>query len=192
MGITVAFFSCKGQSPKSTVKPVVTNPKIAPESLDFTVHITESHSDGAKTEIDTITGYRKYYYSNGKLQMEGKVTKASPNDYRDGIWSYYNEEGLLIKQEISNEKGKTSQLDFMYFTNGKPLSKTYQYFEGNYKDRKTIKFHKIETLFYTNGQQLAERHWINSDLVDEKCWDTKGNPMPIEYLETVKSVQADD
>ena len=48
IGITVAFFSCKGQSPKSTVKPVVTNPKIAPESLDFTVHITESHSDGAK------------------------------------------------------------------------------------------------------------------------------------------------
>ena len=124
--------------------------------------------------------------------MEGKVTKVSPNDYRDGIWSYYNEEGLLIKQETSNEKGKTSQLDFMYFKNGKPLSKTHQYFEGNYKDRRTIKFHKIETLFYTNGQKLAERHWINSDLVDEKCWDTKGNPMPIEYLETIKSVQADD
>ena len=80
----------------------------------------------------------------------------------------------------------------MYFTNGKPLSKTYQYYEGSYKDKDTFKFHKIETLFYTNGRELAERHWINNSLVEEKCWDSKGSPKPIEYLKTVKSVEADE
>lgn len=188
----VTFLSCNAQPSKDTTKPVDTNPKVAPESLNFTAHIIENNSDGSKSEIDTVTGYRKYYYPNGKLQMEGKVTKASPKDYSDGVWNYYNEAGQLMKQETSNKEGKINELNFMYFKNGKPLSKTYQYFEGDYKDKTTFKFHKIETLFYTNGKELAERHWVNNNLVDEKCWDSKGNPKPIEYLKTVKSVEADE
>jgi antitoxin component YwqK of YwqJK toxin-antitoxin module len=167
-------------------------PKVAPESLHFMAHITEKQPDGSKSEIDTITGYRKYYYSNDKLQMEGKVTKASLKDYRDGIWNYYNEAGQLMKQETYTKEGKINELGFMYFKNGKPLSKTYQYYEGDYKDKTTFKFHKIETLFYTNGQKLSERHWMNNNLVDEKCWDSKGNSKPIEYLNTIKSVEADE
>jgi hypothetical protein len=177
--------SCNAQSKKDTPKSVDTTPKVAP-------HITEKQPDGSKTEIDTVTGYRKYFYNNGKPQMEGKVTKAIPKEYRDGIWNYYNEAGQLMKQETYNKEGKINELDFMYFTNGKPLSKTYQYYEGDYKDKATFKFHKIETLYYTNGQELAERHWVNNNLTEEKCWDSKGNPKPIEYLKTVKSVQADE
>lgn len=188
----VTFLSCNAQPSKDTTKTVDTNPKVAPESLHFTAHIIENQPDGSKAEIDTVTGYRKYFYSNGKPQMEGKVTKANPKDYRDGIWNYYNEAGQLMKQETYNKEGKINELDFMYFTNGKPLSKTYQYYEGDYKNKSTFKFHKIETLFYTNGQKLSERHWINDEIVDEKCWDSKGNPKPIEYLKTIKSVQADE
>jgi antitoxin component YwqK of YwqJK toxin-antitoxin module len=188
----VCFFSCNAQSSKDTVKTVDTNPKVDSASLHFTAHIVENDGDGSKAEIDTVTGYRKYFFANGKLQMEGKVTKASPKEYRDGIWNYYNEAGQLMKQETYNKEGKINELNFMYFTNGKPLSKTYQYYEGDYKDKSTFKFHKIETLFYTNGQELAERHWVNNTLVDEKCWDSKGNPKPIEYLKTVKSVEADE
>lgn len=81
-------------------------------------------------------------------------------------------------------------MEFTYFKNGKPLSKTFQYFEGNYKDKATFKFHKIETIFYTNGQKMAERHWVNNNLIDEKCWDNKGNPKPIEYLKAIKSFQS--
>jgi hypothetical protein len=114
--------------------------------------------------------------------MEGKVTKAIPKDYRDSVWNYYNEARQLMKQETSNKDGKIDQLEFMYFTNGKQSSKSYQYFEGNYKDKATFKFHKIETLFYTNGQNLSERHLINGIVVDEKCWDSKGNSKPPEYL----------
>ena len=98
----------------------------------------------------------------------------------------------LMKQETYTKEGKVNELDFMYFTNGKPLSKTYQYYEGDYKDKASFKFHKIETLFYTNGQEMAQRHWMNNNLIDEKCWDSKGNSKPIEYLKTVKSVQADE
>ena len=191
--MTIAvLFSCNAQSQKDTSKPVDTNPKIAPESLNFIAHVTENYPDGSKAIIDTTSGYRKHYYSNGKLQLEGKVTKSSSKEYRDGIWSYYNEAGQLMKQETYTKEGKINELDFMYFTNGKPLSKTYQYYEGDYKDKTTFKFHKIETLFYTNGQEMAQRHWMNNTLVDEKCWDSKGNSKPIEYLKTVKSVQADE
>jgi hypothetical protein len=191
--LTIAILSsCNAQSQKDTSKPVNTNPKVAPEREHFKVCVTENHSDGSKVEIDTTTGYLKYYYNNGKLQMEGKVTKASPKDYRNGIWNYYNEREQLMKQEAYTKEGKINELGFMYFTNGKPLSKTYQYYEGDYKDKTTFKFHKIETLYYTNGQQLAQRHWMNNNLIEEKCWDSKGNSKPIEYLKTVKSVQADE
>ncbi|MDI3318284.1 toxin-antitoxin system YwqK family antitoxin [Pinibacter soli] len=188
----VIYCSCNSQSSEDAIKSVDTNPKVAPESLHFIAHIVENNSDGTKSEIDTLTGYRKYFYANGKLQMEGKVTKASPKDYRDGIWNYYNDAGQLMKQETSTQEGKVNELNFMYFKNGKPLSKTYQYYEGNYKDRANFKFHKIETLFYTNGQELSERHSINGSIVEEKCWDSKGNPKPIEYLKTIKSVEAND
>lgn len=124
--------------------------------------------------------------------MEGKVTKGSPTDYRDGIWNYYNEAGQLMKQETYNKEGKINELNLMYFTNGKQLSSTYQYFEGDYNDKTTFRFHKIETLFYTNGQKLSERHWINDSVVDAKCWDSKGNPKPIEYLKTIKTTQVDE
>jgi len=167
--LTVAtFLSCNAQSSKDTAKTVDTNPKAAPESLHFTAHIVENHTDGSKAEIDTISGYQKYYYANGKLQMEGKVTKAIPKDYRDGIWNYYNEREQLMKQETYTKEGKINELDFMYFINGKPLSKTYQYYEGDFNDKKTFKFHKIETLFDTTGKKLSERHWINGNLFSEE------------------------
>jgi len=190
--LIINIYSCNAQTSKDAAISLDTCIKTAPESLHFTAAIVEHYDDGSKGEIDTATGYRKYYNKNGKLQMEGKVTKAIPKDYRDGIWKYYNEAGQLMKQETSNKEGRINVLDFMYFTNGKPLSETYQFYEGDYKDKATFKFHKIEKLFYTNGQELSERHWINGEVVDVKCWDSKGNPKPIEYLNTIKSVQPDE
>jgi len=164
----VSLFSCNAKSTTDRNEKFDANPKAAPESLHFTAHIIENHSDGSKTEIDTISGYQKYYNTNGKLQMEGKVTRATPKDYRDGIWNYYNEREQLMKQETYTKEGKINELDFMYFINGKPLSKTYQYYEGDYNDKKTFKFHKIETLFDTTGKKLSERHWINGNLFSEE------------------------
>lgn len=190
--VIAILHGCNSKSSKESSKPVDTNAKPTPGSTQFKAHIVEYTNDGVKSEIDTITGYRKYYYANGKLQMEGKVTKAIPADYRDGIWNYYNEAGQLMKQETSSKAGKISEFNYMYFANGKPLSKVYQYFEGNFNDKANFKFHKIETLFYTNGQELSERHTINDNIVEEKCWDSKDNPKPIEYLKTIKSVDAAD
>ena len=191
--MTIAILSsCNAQSQKDTPKSVDASTKVAPEREHFKAYVTENNPDGSKVEIDTTTGYLKYYYNNGKLQMEGKVTKASPKDYRDGIWNYYNEREQLMKQETYTKEGKINELDFMYFTNGKPLSKTYQYYEGDSRHKASFRFHKIETLYYTNGQELSERHYVNNNLIDEKCWDSKGNPKPIEYLKTVRSVQVDE
>ena len=123
--------------------------------------------------------------------MEGKVTKTPQKDYRDGIWNYYDELGLLMKQETYTTEGKIRELEFMYFKNGKPLSETLQYFEGEYKNKASFKFIKVEVLFYTNGQKLSERHSVNGKFVYTTCWDSKGNEKPIEYLKTVKSVYVD-
>jgi antitoxin component YwqK of YwqJK toxin-antitoxin module len=190
--IIASFFSCNTQSAKDTTRKVDTQAKDTPDSLHFIAHITVNNGDGSKYEADTITGYRKYYYPNGKLQMEGKVTDVNSLSYRDGIWNYYNDSGQLMKQETSNKEGKVNELDFKYFKNGKLFSKTYQYYEGDYTNKSTFRFHKIETLYYTNGKDLAERHWINNSLVEEKCWDSMGNPKPIEYLMTLTSVEVED
>jgi antitoxin component YwqK of YwqJK toxin-antitoxin module len=178
---------CLQNIPKETAKPHDTHSNIAPESLHFIANSIGHNEDGSKYEIDTLTGYGKYYFSNGKLKMEGKITKGSLKDYRDGIWEYYYENGLLMRQDTYNKEGKVNTREFMYFNNNNPLSETYQYFEGNYKDKSTFKFHKIEKIFYTNGQELAERHWINNALVDSKCWDPQGNEKPIKYLDSARS-----
>jgi hypothetical protein len=183
--------SCNAQSLTDTAKAIDLNPKAAPESLHFTAHILEKHDDGSRAEFDTTTNYRKYYTKNGKLQMEGKVTRTPQNNYRDGIWNYYDELGLLMKQETYMSQSKVRELDFMYFKNGNPLSETLQYFQGDYKDKASFKFIKIEVLFYTNGRKLSERHSVNGKFVYATCWDSKGHEKPIEYLETVKSVSVE-
>ena len=166
--IAPIFINCNSQSSKNSYKTVDARQKVLPDSLNFIAHIIETNNDGSKAEIDTVTGYRNYYFPNGKMQMEGKVVKAYPSDYRDGIWKYYNEHGLLMKQETYTKEGKINELDFIYFKNGKPLSKTYQYYEGDYKDKSTFRFHKIETVFDTAGKKLSERHWINDKLISEE------------------------
>ena len=187
----ITFYSCHAPGTTDKAISVDTSPKVSPESLHFTAHSIERNKDGLKIEIDAISGYRKYY-QYGKLQVEGKLIKGSPEYYREGVWNFYNQSGQLMNQETYNKAGKISQLQFMYFTNGNPLSKTYEYYEGDYKGKSTFKFHKIEILFYTNGQELAERHWLNNNLIGEKCWDSKGNPKPIGYLNTIRSVEADE
>ena len=188
LSIILFNISCRTKSVIKSTQTENTKSKASSESLNFTTHIIEKLDDGSKLQIDTLTRYRKYYYNNGNLQMEGKVTKAEPNNYRDGIWDYYNENGQLMSQHEYAKNKKLSQLDFMYFTNGNPLSKTLEYTEGNPNDKPNFKFHKIETLFYTSGQKLAERHWINGELITDKCWDKKGKPKPIEFLKTLKTI----
>ncbi|WP_176113025.1 hypothetical protein [Sediminibacterium ginsengisoli] len=148
--------------------------------------VTEYHKNGNKaSEIDTISGYHKYYYENGKMEMQGKVTK----DYRDSTWKYYTELGFLQKEEFYNAKGKLRSKEFNYFKNGKVMSEKEEYFEGDYKDKSTFKFYQIEKVFYTNGQLFSERHSINGIVTSTKCWDSKGHPQPIEYMDTVKSLE---
>jgi antitoxin component YwqK of YwqJK toxin-antitoxin module len=187
------IYGCFAQSPTDTVdRPLDLKTKIAPESQHFVAYRTEKSDDSSRAEFDTVTGYGKYYYANGKLKMEGKVTGAPPNGFRDGIWDYYNDQGQLMSQETYARQGKINELKFMYFKNGKPLSETYQYFKGDYKDKASFQFIKIEIHYYTNGQKLSEEHSVNEKIVYRTCWDSKGNEKPIEYLKTIKSVSVDD
>jgi hypothetical protein len=184
--------TCSAQSLTDTASAIDLNPPPAPESLHFTAHTVERQTDGSMAEFDTLTGYRKYYAKNGQLQMEGKITRTPQKNYRDGVWKYYNEPGLVMKQETYNQAGKLRQLDVMYFKDGRPMSKTLQFFQGDYRDTATFKFIKIEVIFYTSGQKLSERHSVNGKFVYATCWDAKGHQQPMEYLKTVKSFSVDN
>ena len=161
------IYSCKLGSPKQSIATVDTIEKFVTQKFIFKPNLVQGYDKGVKVETDTINGYHKYY-SYGKLQAEGKVSKGV-KDFRDSIWKYYSEDGLLIRQEAYNSKGKVNSIEFMYFNNSKRMSEAYEYFEGDFKDKKKFKFHKIETLFYINGKPLSERHSINGRIVETKC-----------------------
>lgn len=59
-----------------------------------------------------VTKKQIEYYSNGKIKSEGKLK----NGHKQGTWSFYNEEGVIVKQERW-KKGKL-KLEFFY-ENGK-------------------------------------------------------------------------
>jgi len=161
-------------------------------SNNFTTIISGSHKitsykDGSKEDVDTITGWYKSWFPTGILEMEGKISNNGKK-YRDSVWKYYNELGLLALQETYSKNGKINSLKINYFINNNPMDKTYEYFEGDYKDKTSFKFHKINTLFYMNGQAAAERHFVNDKIIEEKCWDSLGTPKPISYIDSIKTL----
>jgi antitoxin component YwqK of YwqJK toxin-antitoxin module len=187
--IFAGFVCNKGQNEKNSMSVMDTLGNNSNEFKNFKVCVTENYDDGKlKSQIDTTTGYRKYYYENGKLEMVGKVT----NNYRNGLWHYYSDSGLLMKEETSNEKGKLTSKTFQYFRNNKIMNETYIYFEGDYKDTTNFKLHRIEKMFYDNGQLCSEVHVVNKKIVELKCWDPQGNEKPKEYLDGVKSFHVDN
>ena len=175
-GIILISFtgSCNTASVKDINKPTEIPMETAPESRQYTVRLIKNYGDTLRGEIDTATGYAKYY-KNGILTMEGKLSKNEMKRYRDGVWKYYNEKGQLVREEKYRNASKVNSLEFLYFPNNKPMSEIYQYFEGDYRIRSTFRFHKIEQQFYRNGQILSERHWINNNLVDSRYWDSTGH-----------------
>ncbi|MGZ3939970.1 MAG: hypothetical protein ACXVBK_14465 [Flavisolibacter sp.] len=156
---------------------------------NYVPHTIQYRENGTKEcEIDTISGYRKYWYENGQVQMEGKVTHDVIKSYRDSVWKYYSDSGLLMSIETYNAKGKVNTKKYLYFSNGNPLSETYEFFEGDPKlDKAHFKFHKIERLFYYKGGILSERHSINGKAVKVKCWNRYGVRKPLKYLNKVKA-----
>ena len=144
-------------------------------SPDFTSHITKYYEDGKiYSQIDTITGYNKLWYKDGKLMEEGKMTKAYPKDYRDSIWKYYDENGFLVKQETYNKEGKLNSKTFTYLF-GDLANETYQYFEGDWKDKNNFKFHEIKKDYWSKGKLMSLTHKINGVIVEEKNWNEKGD-----------------
>jgi antitoxin component YwqK of YwqJK toxin-antitoxin module len=186
--ICIIFLSCKGQQPVQKLNPPFEKKDVIIKV--FSPQITEYYSNNKKSvEIDTTTGYRKYWYENGNIKMEGKITKSSPKDYTDSVWKYYNELGQLTIVETYSIKGKLDSRKFKYFTNNKIMDEVYEYFEGDPSiDKTKFKFHSIEKMFYTNGQLCFEKHQVNNEVVEYKCWDPKGIPKPLDYLNTIKSL----
>ena len=102
------------------------------------------------------------------------MTKAYPKDYRDSIWKYYDENGFLVKQETYNKEGKLNSKTFTYLF-GDLANETYQYFEGDWKDKNNFKFHEIKKDYWSKGKLMSLTHKINGVIVEEKNWNEKGD-----------------
>jgi antitoxin component YwqK of YwqJK toxin-antitoxin module len=151
-------------------------------SPGFASHITEYYEDGKiYRQADTITGYNKLWYENGRLMEEGKITKSKPEDYRDSVWKYYNQNGLLVKQETYNKEGKLNSTAFTYFFN-ELTSETYQYFEGDWKDKSNFKFHEIRKDYWPSGKLMSLTHKVNGVIVEQKQWTKKGDTVFLKPL----------
>jgi len=115
------------------------------------------------------------YYSNGKVKATGKYLK----NIKDGIWKYYNEDEILISEEML-KNGKKESVSQNYYVDGKISEKinwkngmkdgeNQQYFKDG--SIKTSLFYKNDVLdgpavcYYSNGKIMVSGNY-NKNLHD--------------------------
>lgn len=85
--------------------------------------IKHFYPNGAKRSVLSYTDNGKaiavHYYTNGKKQSEGVYI----NQLKEGVWSFYNEDGVLRAKE-SYQKDKKQGVAITYFENGTKASET--------------------------------------------------------------------
>ena len=186
----------------------------------------EKYINGKLNEIWTyvegeVDGPYKKFYSNGETQETGyykKDPKGSSNYFKDGVWKYFHDNGVLNKQEsFKDEKKhgvwietitrrgvilkkitfKNNKVDGLYESydpsSGNPLFKGH--FRENLPDGEWIEYwengNQRHKGMYT-GEHYGPTNIYEYDLdgILIKEWDdfTSGNPH-FRFLEEVKSVE---
>jgi len=155
------FINCNSSSTSKKEVLSLDSLKILIDKHKFYPNKT-TYSDEAKTEWDTISGYTKTYYKQNRIMCEGKISIRPQGKFRDSVWIYYSETGLIMKVETYNKDGKVNSRNFTYYNNNKLMSDTYQYFEGDYKNKSTFRFHQLERLYDYNGNLVSEEDKVQN------------------------------
>ena len=90
------------------------------------------------TFCNNKNGVKKSYYSNGSIKEIGKVV----DNKKDSLWTYYNKEGIKIREEFY-ENGKLNGKAYSWYDNG------LIYTEAEYRENLQIREFKV---YYDNGQ----------------------------------------
>jgi len=85
-------------------------------TYSFDTIIIQDTSNGGRGYFDTIisnTGYKKplvtfEYYPNGNIKFEAHYS----NRMRTGVWKFYNEVGVLLKEEVYKENVLVSKKEY--------------------------------------------------------------------------------
>ncbi len=152
--ILMIWLSCSlGQDTSETEKTYDSNPINKPSSHSDTSRIVETYDNGIISSIsyhkDTEDGLvlikRETFHYTGPISMVGTFK----NGHREGIWTYWYENGKKRLEGLYKQGQKDSLWTFWY-ENG-IISTEYFY------DNKTI------------DGKLMEWH------IDKECWDRLGN-----------------
>ena len=102
-------------------------------------------------------------YENGKKKQEGNLKDGKPN----GLWVNWHENGQKGEQ-VNFKDGKEDGLNVAWYDTGE---KELEYnFKDGKKDRLWLIWHK-------NGQKAAERNFKDGEMLSEKYWNSKGEPV---------------
>ena len=95
------------------------------KKVHLTRNVKKKNIRETKPKIDS---YKKFYYENGQLEMEGKINEGKGY----GLWKYYFENGQLKREGTIGINELEEGLWKSYYENGQLKS------EGNWKDGKEV------------------------------------------------------
>jgi antitoxin component YwqK of YwqJK toxin-antitoxin module len=109
------------------------------------------------------------YHLNGKIYLKSKYNE---NNQRDGIWSYYDEDGILTQQILYSNGFLVKMTE--YYSGGVNLS-----YEANYKSSVV---HGPWLGYHENGKLFIEMEYNNGKLSGfKKVYDYNGELCSISY-----------
>ena len=137
--------------------------------------------DGKPDGLDTmwykngqkmLEGYWKDGYKDGLwVEWNGKGQRSSEKNFKggklDGLWVEWHGNGQK-KLEGRGKDGKKEGLVTFWYENGKKKM------ERNYKGGKQD---GLQERWHENGRKWMERKFKNGELISEKFWNSKGEPV---------------
>ena len=111
-----------------------------------------------------LHGKWTFWHENGQKDQEGSYSDGK----RCGKWTYCYENGQK-EAELEYHNGKLNGKITYWHKNGKKQVES-EYLAG--------KVHGNTTRWYYSGLKQGEGEFRGDELIDGKCWDENGNPIP--------------
>ena len=131
MAILLTVFACNKKAEDNLSNPLVIRDGLLYEDSTSTKPYSgrhKSHMKDMKIEYEVVNGVREgdfiIYFSNDKIQMEGKMQ----NNKNNGLWKYYYSDGSLQTSGYYNQDVPDSIWKW-YYNNGK-VSEEGKYHNG--------------------------------------------------------------
>ena len=110
-----------------------------------------------------LDGLWVWRYGNGQKESELNYKDGK----EDGLWTQWHENGQK-QREVNFKDGKEDGLYVAWYDTGE------KELEYNFKDGKQD---RLWLIWHKNGQKAAESNWKDGEMLSEKYWNSKGEPV---------------